>query len=73
MHMELYLAQKLTVARIGDLRAASARAVLLGTARPRRRGIRAAFGEALIRAGRGMLRDQTTGCPARRRDASAGR
>src|SRR5439155_102344 len=28
MHMELYLAQKLTEARIGDLRAASARAVL---------------------------------------------
>jgi len=73
MHMNLYLAQKLTEARIGDLRAASARAVLLGTARPRRRGIRAASVEALIRVGWGMLRDQTTGCPPRRRDASAGR
>jgi len=73
MHMNLYLAQKLAEAPIGDLRVARARAVSLAAARPRRRGIRAAFGEALIRAGRGMLRDQSTGCPPRRRDASAGR
>ncbi len=73
MDMNLYIAQKLTEARMRDLRAASARPALLGSRRSGRLGIRAALGEALIRAGRWMLREHATSCPRRRRDAFAGR
>ncbi len=73
MDMNPYLAQKLAEARLRDLRAASARAALLRSLRSGRLGIRAMLGEALIRAGRWMLREHATSCPRRRRVAFAGR
>jgi hypothetical protein len=58
MDLNNYAIEKLTEARLGELRAASARAALLASLRPERRGARAALGEVLIRAGRRLLRDR---------------
>jgi hypothetical protein len=57
MDLNSYGMEKLAEARLAELRAASARAALLASLRPAGHGARAALGEALIRAGRWLLRD----------------
>ncbi len=57
MDMNSYGMEKLVEARLAELRAASARAALFESLRPKGHGARAALGEALIRAGRWLLRD----------------
>jgi hypothetical protein len=56
MDMNIYVTEKLMEARLRELRAASERAALLGSARSGRGGIRTVLGRGLIQAGRWMLR-----------------
>jgi hypothetical protein len=70
MGMTLYIAQKLTEARMRDLRAASARTVLPGATGAAGSGKRLA---RLSPGRRGLLREHATACPGRRHDAFAGR
>lgn len=57
MDLNSYGIEKMAEARLAELRAVSARAALLASLRPKGHGARAALGEALIRAGRWLLRD----------------
>lgn len=58
MDLNSYGIEKLVEARLSELRAASARAALVTSLRPKGHGARAALGVALIRAGRWLLRDR---------------
>ncbi len=59
MDLNSYGLEKMVAARLGELRAASARAALLTSLRPKGHGARAALGKLLTGAGRWLLRDGT--------------
>jgi hypothetical protein len=62
MDLNSYGLEQLVAARLGELRAASARAALFTSLHPKRHGARAALGKMLIGAGRWLLRgDAVTG------------
>jgi hypothetical protein len=72
MDLNSYGLEQMVAARLGELRAASARAALVTSVRPKAHGARAALGTLLIGAGRWLLRDGAVAGGRARADRATG-